>query len=298
MCGKKYDKKEFKKHFKNCHKFLEKFKDFDFKISELIKKYYKIKNASIIQFLLQRYIKLIEHKIRKSQEDNNNNIRKIQIYEKKYKNFELKKINPFYVISKDINIKNDNYNINNNNFNKLISYNPENSLNIKCSVKPKKFKNNNIIKEYINKIKQKNKRNYFIICNEINFKLINNKALNKSSRLLSFIGGCENEIVLNIRKINKNCIPYLSYLGSYYKGEENIVLEYCKELYKINEGIINKDFVKSISLFCKDLFLGEWLIIIINIDYMDIFFDLSSLKFKDKSIIFFLDNKKFYIIGY
>ena len=322
ICGNKYDKKEFKKHFKNCCKFIEKFKDFDFKISQLIKKYYKVKHAIIIQFLLQRYIKIIEHKIRKYQEDNSDfNIRKIQSYEKKNKNIEneTKLINPFYVIDdiikynkNNLNINNNNlinyYNINNNmnnNINNKINNNfnnDENLLNIKCTVKPKKFKNTNILKEMINSINLKNKDNNFIKCNEINFKLLNNKDKekkmeNKFLKNLSFIADIQPEIVSDFKKIDyKNCIPYLSFLGSNIKGE-NIILDYCKSIYINNNGIINNDIAKSISLFCKDIFSGEWLTIITSIDYIDIYYNISSLKCNDKNIIFFLDNKKFYIIG-
>ena len=313
VCGTKYDKKEFKKHYKNCCKLLEKFKDFDFKISQLIKKYYKLKNASIIQFLLQRYIKLIEHKIRKSQEDNNH-IRKIQSYENKNKNLEYI-INPFCAINTNINDNKDDYkinnnsltnsnNINNNMINNSINYfnKTENPLNIKCTVKPKKFKPKNLIKEIINKININNKENVFIKCNDINFTILNNKEKKTDLKMflkkLSFNGSCEPEIVPDFKSINfKNCTPRLSFLGLNFKGEEKIILDYCKDLYMANQGIINNDIAKSISLYCKDLFSGEWLIIITNIDYIDIYFDLSSLRGNDKNMIFFLDNKKYYIIG-
>ena len=40
MCGIKVNKKEFKLHYRNCNQFLEKYKDFDFKISSQISKYF------------------------------------------------------------------------------------------------------------------------------------------------------------------------------------------------------------------------------------------------------------------
>ena len=65
MCGIKVNKKDFKLHYRNCNHFLEKYEDFDFKISSQISKHFTKKNASIIIFLLERYIKLIKHKIEK-----------------------------------------------------------------------------------------------------------------------------------------------------------------------------------------------------------------------------------------
>ena len=65
VCKKKFNKTEFKKHHKNCNAFKNKFYDFDLRIGQLLKEYLLVKeNSSIIKFLFQRYIKLIDHKFK------------------------------------------------------------------------------------------------------------------------------------------------------------------------------------------------------------------------------------------
>lgn len=64
LCGKTFNKKEFKKHFRDCNNFKEKYKNFDLKLSQLLYKYCKINiNLIMIKFLLERFVKLIAHKI-------------------------------------------------------------------------------------------------------------------------------------------------------------------------------------------------------------------------------------------
>ena len=71
VCKKKFNKTEFKKHHKNCKAFKKKFYDFDLRIGKLLKDYLLEKeNSSIIKFLFQRYIKLIEHKFKTSEIEN------------------------------------------------------------------------------------------------------------------------------------------------------------------------------------------------------------------------------------
>ena len=63
-CGYFFKKKEFKKHFKRCPYFLDKFTKFDYKISRLIGQYLINKdNLNIVRFLMKRYIKIIDKKI-------------------------------------------------------------------------------------------------------------------------------------------------------------------------------------------------------------------------------------------
>lgn len=70
LCGRDYDKIEFKKHYKECEMFLDKFNDFDVKISMLLKSYcYNKEDLLYIKFLFKRYIKLIDYKIKSFQND-------------------------------------------------------------------------------------------------------------------------------------------------------------------------------------------------------------------------------------
>ena len=337
ICGKKYNKEEFKNHFRNCYKFLEKYKNFDLKISQLIKKYFEIKNASIIKFLLQRYIRLIDHKINKFQSENN--IRKVQSYEKNNKNIPYKLINPFYNsknnnnnknknINNNININNiyhknksNNININNNNIinnksfsdskimnvsysyinNKIVDidkYNINNKLNACCVIKKRRK---------ISSFNLREKENSFKKCNEIIFQILHNKVEKASKqnflKKLSFIGRFKKEKKTDNNKIdfeNTQQLNYsISFIGESIRQENGIIIiNYCKEIYIKNKGIINNDIVKSISSHLKNLFLEEFFIIISNKDNENIYFNLSSSMNMNKHIIFYLEGKKFYIISY
>ncbi len=61
VCDEDLNKNTFKKHFKNCLQFKDKFIDIDFKISILLKNY----NPLLIKNYLSRYIKLINSKFKK-----------------------------------------------------------------------------------------------------------------------------------------------------------------------------------------------------------------------------------------
>ena len=77
VCKKIFNKTEFKKHHKNCKAFKKKFYDFDLRIGQLLKEYLLVKeNSSIIKFLFQRYIKLIDHKFKHPENANIKAIRK------------------------------------------------------------------------------------------------------------------------------------------------------------------------------------------------------------------------------
>ena len=74
ICNKKYDISNFKKHYKKCEYFLEKFTKFDYNMNVLLNEYLIYKDDKIdkidkkilflIKFLLKRYIKLLDTKIR------------------------------------------------------------------------------------------------------------------------------------------------------------------------------------------------------------------------------------------
>ena len=91
----------------------------------------------------------------------------------------------------------------------------------------------------------------------------------------------------------------ISFIGESIRQENGIIIiNYCKEIYIKNKGIINNDIVKSISSHLKKLFLEEFFIIISNKDNENIYFNLSSSMNMNKHIIFYLEGKKFYIISY
>ena len=66
LCGKEYEEKKYKKHLTKCDLFIERFKNFDCKISILLGEYLQKKeNFIYVRFLLKRYLKLIDKKIKK-----------------------------------------------------------------------------------------------------------------------------------------------------------------------------------------------------------------------------------------
>jgi len=147
LCGKVFDEKNFKFHYKYCKLFLNKFTKFDFAIARTLKKYlYNKENLFIIKFMLKRYIKLIEKKIKEFKTHNilcqkNNFMNKNIIYDNMY--------NYNYNFNNSINnsFNNNNNNINNNIYNlanKKIEFfkSKSSSFNINCF----KGNNNNNIK--------------------------------------------------------------------------------------------------------------------------------------------------------
>ena len=64
-CKNLFDKNVFKEHFKTCNLFKEKFKDFDCKLSLLLKDYNNIEDLNLIKYLLRSFIKLINYKLEK-----------------------------------------------------------------------------------------------------------------------------------------------------------------------------------------------------------------------------------------
>ena len=82
-CGGSFYEIEFKKHFKKCIKLLEKYKNFDFKMTQLFKEYLDSRESLIIiKFFLKRFIKLFDYKLK--QQFNNKNI--ISLSENEIKN--------------------------------------------------------------------------------------------------------------------------------------------------------------------------------------------------------------------
>ena len=65
VCGTIYESTDFNSHIKKCAKFKEVFTDFDSKISKFIKSYSNPKEQLlIIKFILERYVNILDRKIR------------------------------------------------------------------------------------------------------------------------------------------------------------------------------------------------------------------------------------------
>lgn len=66
LCGKIYTEAKLKSHIRKCPPFLKRFKIFDFKIARILEEYFlKDDNIFLVRFLFKRYLKLIDHKIKK-----------------------------------------------------------------------------------------------------------------------------------------------------------------------------------------------------------------------------------------
>ena len=73
ICGIEFEEKFFKKHFRKCRLFINKFNKFDYKISILLEEYlFDIKNIFIIRYLMKRYLILIDKRIIKYNNKINN----------------------------------------------------------------------------------------------------------------------------------------------------------------------------------------------------------------------------------
>ena len=195
LCGGKFDKKEFKNHYRTCKRFIEKYKDFDLKISQILSQYFKYqKNSSIIKFLLKRYIKLIDNKMK-----SNNNIRIKTSEDKKNKNItNLQKINvdKFNFISNKNENKNFYDNINNKNY---FNFNNQNGNNIYDN----SFNNNT---NYNNNIFNNNFNN-----NNYNNNNLNNNCFNNSNN---------NKINYNNNNYNNNNCNNINYYNNNYNNND------------------------------------------------------------------------------
>ena len=152
ICGKTFEMKKFKKHFKNCQYFLKKFEKFDYKMQLLLKSIIAKDIIHLIRFLLKRYIHLIDKIILKNNENSENNS---EIIENEKKNIEKEIKPPNYNNNNNYNIiKNDNNNLlkslsveiskNNFDFNQKEDFkikNKKNNKNIDLNLK-NNFENN------------------------------------------------------------------------------------------------------------------------------------------------------------
>ena len=71
LCGEIFKEIHLKKHIKDCLPFLKKFKLFDFKIARILDKYLlEEENIFLVKYLLKRYVKIIDHQIKKRLKSN------------------------------------------------------------------------------------------------------------------------------------------------------------------------------------------------------------------------------------
>ena len=163
LCGNIYTETKLKSHIRKCPPFLKRFKIFDFKIARILEEYFlKDDNIFLVRFLFKRYIKLIDHKIKKKfknkeifnikrKEENNHDINNISISSYKTEIF----YSPKHFYKKSHNKNKDDNIIN------LNEKKEENSLILNKTNLFKK-KPNNVIKEEENSpLKDNNKKSKF-----------------------------------------------------------------------------------------------------------------------------------------
>ena len=65
ICKESFEESNFQNHFQKCRPFISEFRDFDLKLSELLKLYSESKDKLIIsKYLLKLYIIAINHKLK------------------------------------------------------------------------------------------------------------------------------------------------------------------------------------------------------------------------------------------
>ena len=268
ICGEKYNKNIFKKHYKKCKLFLNKYSEFDNIISHYLNNF-SLEELQHIKFLFNRYIKLIDFKINKNQQ--NNNI--------------------IYTI--------------NNNFGNNSPYNNEDSFNnyeyikhqiitneIKIKVNQKKEPISNIDFSYANSFLQsiaslKCIKNWFHLyninenINNSNFPLINefynllfniyNKKKSDSNKILLEYEK-QTKMLLNIKN-NKE--PF-DFINNFLK-----LLHFENNYYNFNDFYINQITIKNIKLMSNDEFMyslyESFLNQMNNSDIFNLFF--STIKY-------------------
>ena len=130
-CNLSFNENDFLKHFKSCKILFDKYKDFDYKISQLLKNYIDSQNSlSIIKFLFKRFINIFEYKLKNyfnvninSKIIDNINNDKNNDFNLKYNEYKASKINENYkkLISKEENLPNKKNISENSKFPKIIT---------------------------------------------------------------------------------------------------------------------------------------------------------------------------------
>ena len=233
-CEKEFNKNNFKRHFRICTFFIDKFKSFDNTMTLFLKYYLKTqKDLCNFRFLLERFIKLIDDKIKINKEyeiidDNNENEHKHnQIYQYK---------------KRKVNILNNIYNINSSNIievenliNSNFSYKNSIFLSLSslCCIKNwyNKTKHNNIINHTESSIRKE----FFVILDNI----YNKERLN----IKPIIEKCEkNNLLLYNEKIKNDPFHFINSFLELFHYENNINIkpnENNKNANLIDENNIN-----------------------------------------------------------
>ena len=165
ICGINFEMNNFKKHFRNCQKFLQKFEKFDYQMQFLLKSIVTKEVIHLVRFLLKRYIHLIDKKILKINQNSENNQKDLseseikniennfnekekQFKDKNRQNYDfLQNSNLFKSLSAEL--ENNNYDFNQEGKNKKnkksknIDLNPKN--NFENNLNKKNSNNNNIL---------------------------------------------------------------------------------------------------------------------------------------------------------
>ena len=316
VCKQKFNKKEFKKHHKNCKIFKQKFYDFDLRIAYLLKKFLLVKeNASIIKFLFQRYIKLLEHKfkIKEVAKINvNNNINEIN------QNKEMQKQNLYQELygndneieddfSNRLSFKGMEQNNNNNNINDLYKQNnniningkgvlPNNQLNNNYMNKSAPFQINNL---YNMQYQQYN--NFGLDINKsVSFNIPNNNSIEQGYN-------CNNDIYSVIQKNNNNNFAgnqkhfNLNYwkIGSEIgEKERTVIFNICQHEYNRYKGkftIMAETIVKDLNTIYSRY---KWFILISNSEYNNNINYYLSEFIPERFMIFPFDKVIFHIKEY
>ena len=280
-CGFQYNKEEFKKHFRNCEKFAEKYTNLDYAISKIISKTLKNnRNSKLLLFILERYIKLIKQKMKINRKSNMPNIEiGKKIYNSVYNfknNFGDTMLNQNQ--QSHINI-NNNYNIiNHTQKDYYYNYNFNNNINNMLSY--------SFSSDIYNEFSVNNSSNLSLNLNRANSQIFTGNNKNESFLKPKYYSQ------INVQIMNHN----LLLKGTGIKEDENkIIIDFCKKEYFKADGKLEERNLKNISNKLKGILFHEWLIIVSNNDNNDIYFNLSSSKCKN-IVIFSIEDKKFQVL--
>ena len=213
MCGENYKENDLKNHIRKCLSFIKRFKLFDYKIAKLLEEYLSEKqNIFLVRFLFKRYIKRIDHKIKK------------YLYE-----IEINKIK--YEEQKNEANKNDLItNKPNNEFDEelLLSKGKNYTMNID------NINNNNLMENNINEIK-----------NENNFSLANSQRIDIRRLNDKYING-DNKIYIND---NNKRTKSKSLFSSIFSKKTRC--KYCNNMLERNEICQNKKCQEILDIACE-----------------------------------------------
>ena len=205
ICGKIFEIKIFKNHFRKCKEFIHKFKKFDYYMIIFIKEYLKDKKYIILlKFLLRRYIKLLDIKIKEFTNTINNNINIIETIVNTKTPRSNETTNNYTLDSKNIKDKTDE-----NNYSFLFDQVFNNNKNNITDIKNNDNFNNNYSSNISNYGINQSKINYNIEKNNNLYIDINNENksnINTFSKNFTFKDNKHTD--KNFKNTNLNFIPH------------------------------------------------------------------------------------------